>query len=69
MTSYEEVLPIIDDLLEKNRSKWRLEAVKHYQFEDFKQEIRIHIFEKFKQWNQKKAFEPWCSQVIHNQPK
>jgi len=65
--TYEEVLPLIDSLLEKKRSKWMLEAVRHYQYEDFSQEVRIHIYNQFDKWNQKRAFEPWCSQVIHNQ--
>lgn len=67
MRTFTDVEPIIDDLLEKNRSRWKLEAVRHYQFEDFKQDVKLHIFLQFKKWKQDRPFEPWCSRVIHNQ--
>jgi len=65
--TFTEVEPIIDDILEKNRSKWKLNAVKHTDFDDVKQEIKLHIYQKFDKWNQERDFDPWCSTVIRNQ--
>ena len=67
LKTFTEVEPIIDSILEKNRPKWKLGAVKFYDFDDFKQDLKIHVYEKFDKWNQSRAFEPWCSAVIHNQ--
>ena len=67
MQKFEDVEPIIDDILEKNRSKWKLNAVKWNDFDDVKQDVKIHIYQKFHKWDQKREFAPWCSTVIHNQ--
>ena len=64
---YEDVADIVDNLLEKNRSRWKLGAVKHHDFDDTKQDVKLHVYQKFHLWNQKKPFEPWCNAVIHNQ--
>lgn len=67
MLKYEDVDPIIDDILEKNRSRWKLEAVRHYNFDDFKQDVKLHVWTKFDKWDQTKPFSPWCSKLITNQ--
>ena len=67
MKSFEEVEPIIDNLLERRRNRWNLEAVRHVDFDDIKQEIKIHIYQKFDMWNQDLPFENWCATIIHNQ--
>ena len=67
MRTFEELEPIIDNLLEKNRSRWRLEVIKHYDFDDFKQDAKLHIWSQFSKWDQIRAFEPWCSTVIKYQ--
>lgn len=67
MKKFEDIEPIIDDLLERRRSRWNLNAVKHVDFDDIKQEIKIHIFQKFDMWNQDLPFENWCATIIHNQ--
>ncbi len=67
MKRFEDVEPIIDDLLERRRNRWNLEAVKHVDFDDIKQDIKIHIFQKFDMWNQDLPFENWCATIIHNQ--
>jgi DNA-directed RNA polymerase specialized sigma24 family protein len=65
--TFEEVEPIIDSILEKNRSKWKLGAVKYFDYDDLKQEIKVHIYDKFDMWDQRRDFDPWCSTVIRNQ--
>jgi|TARA_R110001592_G_scaffold151176_4_gene377433 DNA-directed RNA polymerase specialized sigma24 family protein len=65
--SFEQLEPIIDLILEKNRSRWKLGAVKHFDFDDLKQEVKVHVYNKLHMWNRKRPFEPWVSQVIHNQ--
>lgn len=67
MRTFEQIEPIIDDLLERRRSRWNLEAVRHYDFDDLKQDIKIHIFTKFSMWDQSLPFENWCATIIHNQ--
>lgn len=67
MRKFEDIEPIIDNLLERRRSRWNLEAVRHYDFDDVKQDIKIHIFNKFDMWDQSLPFENWCATIIHNQ--
>lgn len=54
----------IDRLIETKRSKWMLTNL--LSFEDLAQILRIHIYEKFSQWDQTRPFSPWCSTVIGN---
>ena len=67
MIIFEDVEPNIEKLLVRYRNKWNLDVIKHYEFEDFKQDVKLHIYLKFSQWKQEEPFEPWCSRVIHNQ--
>lgn len=65
--TFEDMEPIVNNLLEKRRSSWRLEAVRHTDFDDIKQEIKIHVWKKFDQWKQELPFENWLNSIIHNQ--
>lgn len=65
--TFEDVEPIIESILNKARSRWKLQAVKHYSYDDFKQHVKVHIWQKFHLWDQSRPFENWCSTVIHNQ--
>jgi len=64
---YEDVDSLVDEILEKNRSRWKLEVIRYYSFDDFKQDIKLHVWKKFHKWDQTKAFAPWCSKLITNQ--
>lgn len=64
--TFEDIEPIIDELLERKRSGWRLEAVRHTDFDDVKQDIKLHVWKKFDLWNQDLPVENWLSSVIHN---
>ena len=64
---FNEIEPIIEQILLRYRGKWNLDVIKFYEFEDFKQDVKLHIYLKFDKWNQEEPFEPWCSRVIRNQ--
>ena len=65
--SFEEALPIIDSLLSRNKGKWTLKAILHTDYEDVCQIIRLHIFNKWSQYNPKHQLEPWVNTIILNQ--
>tara|TARA_R110000803_G_scaffold210509_3_gene282488 strand:- start:1059 stop:1757 length:699 start_codon:yes stop_codon:yes gene_type:complete len=67
MMIFEDVEPNIEKLLIRYRNKWNLDVIRHYEFEDFKQDVKLHIYLKFQKWKQSEPFDPWCSRVIHNQ--
>ena len=66
--SFEESIPIIDVELAKRKSKWRLNAIAWMDYEDVCQKIRLHIFNKWGQWDPKKGLLlPWVNRIITNQ--
>ncbi len=65
--SFEDKIEEIDQLLDINRSKWQLDAIQWFDYDDVKQIIRIHINEKWDLWIQERPFKPWCRQVVQNQ--
>lgn len=66
---YEDYISEIDQLLNRYRSKWQLNALAWLDYDDVCQIIRIHINNKWHLWDQKRAFKPWCSTLISNQIK
>lgn len=64
--SFEEKLDVIDGLIEKHRYSWTLHAIAWFDYEDVAQDIRLHIFQKWDQWDQARPLEPWLNQVIRN---
>jgi DNA-directed RNA polymerase specialized sigma24 family protein len=67
MLIFEDCIEEIDELLEKSRSKWHLDAVQWLGYDDVSQIIRIHVYNKWHLWNQERPFKPWCRSVISNQ--
>lgn len=65
--SFEEALPIINELLSKNKHKWLIKALPWLSWEDVEQIIRLHIFKKFHLFDQKQKLEPWANMIINNQ--
>lgn len=53
----------------KRRGKWNLTSLSWIDFEDVSQIIRIHIFEKWDQYDPDKPMRPWLNRVISNQLK
>ena len=67
---FEESYPIIEKEVEKRRCKWSLSAVPHMDYDDVKQIIITHIFNKWYQYNPSKgALEPWLSRIVLNKIK
>jgi hypothetical protein len=69
MLKFEDKIGAIDELIQKNRGRWRLADIGGFGFEDVAQTIRIHIFNKWSQWDQVRPFEHWCNKIIINQIK
>lgn len=64
---FEECLYIVDEELTKRRSKWRLNAIAWMDFDDVCQKIRLHIFNKWEQWDNARPIRPWLNTIITNQ--
>ena len=45
--NFDEIEPIIEQILQRYRGKWNLDVIKYYEFEDFKQDVKLHIYLKF----------------------
>ena len=65
--TYEDFSDIIDAAVKRQRFKWRLDAVKWFDFEDVQQIIKLHIAKKWHMWDQERPLEPWIGRIISNQ--
>ena len=63
---YEDFQDLIDRAVKKQKSRWRLEAIKWFDFEDVEQVVKSHIAQKWHMWDQSRPLEPWLSRVITN---
>jgi hypothetical protein len=61
---FEDKIACIDRLIQKNRSRWHLSDIGGYGYEDVAQAIRLHIYNKWSQWDQSRPFDCWCNKVI-----
>lgn len=57
----------IDRLIEVKRKRWQLKAIAWMNYDDVAQMIRLHIFQKFHQYNDSRPIGPWVNRVISNQ--
>lgn len=64
MLKFEDKIDSINLLIQKNRGRWHLSDIGGFGFEDVAQIIRIHISNKWEQWDQTRPFEPWCNKII-----
>lgn len=64
---FEDCIDVINREIEKRRHTWKLDAITWMDFDDVAQKIRIHINDKWYQYNPKKKLEPWVNTVITNQ--
>jgi hypothetical protein len=62
-----DCIHIIDAELQKRRSRWRLNSIAWMDFDDVCQKIRLHIFNNWDQWDNKRALRPWINTIITNQ--
>jgi hypothetical protein len=65
--TYEDFSDIIDAAIKRQQFKWRLKAVKWFDFEDVEQVIKLHIAKKWHMWDQERPLEPWIGRIISNQ--
>lgn len=66
---FEDKKDIIVSEINKRRSKWQLKAISWMDFDDIRQLILIHVYEKWSQWDQKRPLEPWLNTLISNRIK
>lgn len=66
---FEDNIDIIDEEIAKRRSKWSLSSLSWIDYDDVSQIIRIHIYEKWNQYDPQKSLRPWLNRVITNQLK
>jgi hypothetical protein len=66
-SSFEDCIDVINQELLKRKSKWRLNAIAWMDFDDVCQKIRLHIFNKWHQWDQDRPLVPWINRIITNQ--
>lgn len=69
MFNFEDKINSIDELIKKNKNRWSLSDIGGFSFEDLAQIIRLHIYNKWEQWDQSRPFEHWCNRIIINQIK
>ena len=65
--TYEDCSSIINNELNKRKSKWHLTAVQWLDYDDVSQILRLHIYKKFHMWDQSRAIEPWLNVIISHQ--
>ena len=65
--TYEDFSDIIDAAIKKQQYKWRLNAVRWFDFDDVQQIIKLHISKKWHMWDQERPLEPWIGRIISNQ--
>ena len=64
---FSDCIYIVDNELQKRKSRWRLNSIAWMDFDDVCQKIRLHIFTKWEQWDNKRALRPWVNTIITNQ--
>tara|TARA_R110000803_G_scaffold86741_3_gene153210 strand:- start:1570 stop:2274 length:705 start_codon:yes stop_codon:yes gene_type:complete len=66
---FEDCISIIETAIRKQRSRWRLDCIAWFDFEDVEQVIKLHIYNKWAMWDQKRPLEPWINIIVSNQIK
>lgn len=64
---YEDHYDDITKEIDKRRPKWFLSSLAWMDFEDVKQIISAHIYNKWDQWDQVRPLIPWVNKIISNQ--
>lgn len=67
MKTYEEMYPIIYEVVEKRRNRYALDGIAWQEWEDVRQIILNHIHKKWHLWNQERKLRPWVCTVAVNQ--
>ena len=67
MYSFEDKIDEINKEIMKRRSKWQLSSISYMDFDDVAQIIRVHIFNKWHQWDQTRPLVNWLNTAITHQ--
>jgi RNA polymerase sigma factor (sigma-70 family) len=67
--TYEDKSDELEELLNKYKAKWQLNALAWLDYDDVCQIIRLHIYKKWHLWDQERPFKPWAAMIISNQIK
>jgi len=63
---FEDKIDVIDAEIKKRRGRWFIKAIRWMDYDDVCQLIRIHIYEKWDQWDQSSPIEDRLNTVIKN---
>ena len=66
---FEDCIDIINNEINKRKTKWNLKFLTWIDFDDVAQIIRIHIHKKWYQYDETKPLPPWLNRIISNQIK
>jgi len=66
---FEDKINEINQEILKRRNKWNLTSISWMDFNDVSQILRIHINNKWAQYDQKQPLAPWVNRIITNQIK
>lgn len=64
---FEDYIDVIETAIRKQRSRWRLDCITWFDFEDVEQVIKLHIYNKWHMWDQTRPLEPWVNIIVTNQ--
>lgn len=64
---FEDCITLIDEEILKRKNKWNLTSLTWMDFNDVSQILRIHINNKWQQYDQSKPLAPWINRIITNQ--
>ena len=67
MFSFEDKIKEIDLEINKRKGKWQLSSLAHMDYSDVAQIIRLHIYNKWSLWDQKRPLANWLNRIISNQ--
>ena len=65
--TFEDQIEVINQEIRKRKNKWFLDSMPWIAFEDVEQIIRVHIYQKWDKWDQKRELKPWINKIISNQ--
>lgn len=64
---YEEKMPIINECLLAKKYKWNSNTIIWKQWEDVSQDIKLHFYLQWYQYDKSKPLKPWLITIIDNQ--
>jgi len=67
--SFESKILEIDQEISKRKHKWNLTTLAWMDFSDVAQILRIHIYKKWKMYDQNQPLAPWINRIVSNQIK